>query len=419
LRILVVSNLYPPIVFGGYEILCSQVVELLRQQGHQICVLTSDFRADECPRQSRAEDGAVLRELKLSTNFPLPGQAVTWVDFRLSTLQKVGRHNAKRTAAAIESFQPDIVFCWCLSRLSLGPVRAAQKLGVATAYTINDEHPQQFMPAKVHWLSNDDSVVERLKKVAKSAVKILAERFLWPLTTLREPAFPITIISHATRDRLLDQGLPIAHSRVIHQGIPLERFDYRELTAVETCKILFVGQVSRTKGVHTLIQSLSRLDSSNWKLTIVGDGVPDYTQELHQLVANLGLAGKVEFAGRQPHDSLPSIYRLHDIFVFPSEWEEPFGLTHLEAMASGCAVISTTTGGSKELICDGHNALAFEAGNADHLAQKLSSLLDNLDLRRQLGRDGRKYVEQHHSLQRYSARLEEFLSFARKAAHVV
>jgi glycogen(starch) synthase len=414
LRILIVSNLYPPIVFGGYEILCSQVTDLLRQQGHQAMVLTSDFRADEC-----GDESTVLRQLKLTTNFPLPGQNVTWVDFTLPTLQKVGRHNAARCQDAIQAFKPDIVFCWCLSRLSLAPVRAAQKLGVPVAYTINDEHPQQFMPAKLEFLPGQGSLVERLKRTFKSAVKTVAERWLWPLTTLRQPAFPITIISHATRDRLIDMGLPIAHSRVIHQGIPLERFDYRELEAVDKPKILFVGQVSRTKGVHTLIQSLAKLGTNNWTLTIVGDGVPEYTQELHQLADLLGLKAQIDFAGRRPHQELPSIYRQHDIFVFPSEWEEPFGLTHLEAMASGCAVVSTTTGGSKELIRDGVNALAFQAGNSEQLAEKLRALITDLDLRQRLGRDARRYVEEHHSLQRYTARLEEFLVFARKASHVV
>lgn len=398
MKILVVSNLYPPIVFGGYEILCHQVCEQLHKWGHQIEVLTSDFRASECQDQA-------VRQLRLTTDFPLPGQSVEWVDFRLQTLQRIGSWNYAKTIESIERFQPDVVFCWCLSRLSLACVRAAQVRQIPVAYTINDEHPRQFIPAR--WGLG-------LKKSLKS----VAEKWLWPLTTMRDPAFPITIISQATRSRLLEAGLPIAHSRVIHQGIPLERFPMRASFASAPRKILYVGQLSRTKGVHTLIQALAQLGKqdkvgceagSDWSLDIVGDGVPEYTRELESLVHQHGLQQQVTFLGRLPHQQLPEVYREHEVFVFPSEWEEPFGLTHLEAMASGCAVISTTTGGSKELIRDQVNALAYQAGDATALASCLQKILYEPGLGQALSLGGRAYVEEHHSLEVYSQRLQRFL----------
>jgi len=68
------------------------------------------------------------------------------------------------------------------------------------------------------------------------------------------------------------------------------------------------------------------------------------------------------------------IYRNHDALLFTSEWEEPFALTPLEAMASGLPVIGTLTGGSKELFRHGENALTYAAGKAEELAQRILEL---------------------------------------------
>ena len=68
---------------------------------------------------------------------------------------------------------------------------------------------------------------------------------------------------------------------------------------------------------------------------------------------------------------MPEIYRQHDLLLFPSEWEEPFALTPIEAMACGLPVIGTTTGGSAELFRDRENALTFSAGKPEELAERI------------------------------------------------
>lgn len=391
MRILVVGNLYPPVVFGGYEILCEQVVELFKGWGHEVQVVTSRHgreRAPECPR--------VERILHLTTDFPAPGENVGRVDFHPASLARVARLNRALLQPVLQRFRPDIVFCWCLNRLGLGAVRAAHLQGVPCCYTLNDEHPCQYRPSPgTGW---------------KARLKRLLERWLWPDSTLASFApFPVTAISYALRDRLLEMQVPLGHARVIHQGIPLDRFPYLPLRRGQDqpLRVLYVGQLSRTKGVHTLVRALQRPElSQHCQLTIVGDGVPDYQQELARLAEGLP---QVHFAGRLPHQAVREAYQQHHVLVFPSEWEEPFGLTHLEAMASGCAVCSTTTGGSRELIRDGHNALAFEAGNAEHLGQRLLELSRDESLRQGLAERGRRWVEAHHSLEGYAAKLLSFL----------
>lgn len=76
-------------------------------------------------------------------------------------------------------------------------------------------------------------------------------------------------------------------------------------------------------------------------------------EKIEQQVNRFGLEGRVSIKGHIEHEKLPKIYANHDIFLYPSEFDEPFGLVFLEAMATGTPVISTDVGSVKEIIKDG------------------------------------------------------------------
>jgi glycosyltransferase involved in cell wall biosynthesis len=401
MKVLVVSNLYPPIAFGGYEILCQQIVELLRGRGHEVDVLTSRFRGEDAP----GDDPRVERSLELTTEFPRPGEDVRFVDFRLRTIHRVARVNEALTGRALDRGAYDLVFGWCMNRLSLGPMFAARERDVPVCYTVNDEHPKQF-----RWDGAPGSARERLRAIAEQTV--------WRKATLRglDPV-PTTVISQALKDALLEQGTPLEHAEVIHQGIPVSRFPFDPAPRAEgdPLRVVYVGQLSELKGVHTVIRAmgvLHREGGDRFELTVVGSGVPEYEARLRSLVREYGLEDVVRFTGRVAHEEVAEAYRSHHVLVFATEGREAFGLSHLEAMASGCAVVSTTRGGCAELVHDGLNALEFESGNALHLAGRLRLLADDEETRRRLVANGRAWVEAHHDLDRYCTRLEDFMTRA-------
>lgn len=397
MKILVVGNLYPPVIYGGYEILCAQVVEGFRSRGHEVRVVTSVQGRDTAPEQSGVE-----RVLRLTTAFPLPGQNVGTVDFRRSTQQRVAVENKAHVLRSIGDFQPDVVFCWCMNRLSLGPFHAAQEAGVPVCYTINDEHPKQFAAARGH--------------TPPRLLRALLDRALYPMATFAGlRPFPMTVISEALRRILLGQGVPVSEARTIYQGVALERLPFQPTPRGpgEAFRVVYAGQISRTKGVHTLVRAVGLLERETpgeFLLDIAGGGVPEYLEELRGLVAENRLDGRVTFLGQQSHDAIAGVYHGHHAKVFSSEWEEPFGLAHMEAMACGCALVSTTTGGSKELVRDGDNALAYPAGDAEALAGQLRRLHADEGLRMGLVRRGREWIERNHSLTRYVDELESFVS---------
>lgn len=219
-----------------------------------------------------------------------------------------------------------------------------------------------------------------------------------------------TAISQCLKSNLVAGGVPVDDARVIYQGIPIERFPVREQLGrlSQPVRLLYTGQLHRYKGVHTLLHAAHHIASTTEiSVTLVGAGDADYERELRALAAE-GSAD-VTFMGRVPHDDLPKVYREHDLFVFPSTWQEPFGLTHLEAMASGLPVISTANGGHGEFLRDGENALVFEPEDVDGLAGRIQRLIQDDALRCRLARDGRRHVEDHFTLSRYVTDLESHL----------
>jgi glycosyltransferase involved in cell wall biosynthesis len=114
--------------------------------------------------------------------------------------------------------------------------------------------------------------------------------------------------------------------------------------------------------------------------------------------------------GHVPHNALPEIYRTHDLFVFPSTWAEPFGLTHLEAMASGTPVVSTAEGGHGEFLRHDVNACIFKPNSDYELADRLQDLIHSPEKATRIAVAARAQVERDFSVQAYTQRLETWLN---------
>lgn len=401
MRVLIVSNLFPPVQFGGYELLAHRVTEGFRAKGHQVDVLTSDCLVDTVDVDDEDETH-VDRLLQLTTNFPRQGEEVGFVDFRRPSIHRVARQNYELTRRQLASHPYDAVFCWCMNRMSLGPVFAAQAAGVPVCYTVNDEHPKQF--AETRWQFSAPKLARRV-----------AEKTVWPLATFgHTKPFPITTISRFLQEVLIGHGCPLADAEVIYQGVDIEKFPFQPCPRQDatSVKLLFAGQICENKGVHTILRAVGELRRRgiDAQLDIVGHGVPDYRQLLDEIVEEQGIGDFVEFCGFVPHAEIPHVFHDHHVLIFATEITEGFGLSHVEAMACGCAVVSTTVGGCAELIKHGQNSLAFAIGDPVDLADQIQTLYRDEDQRTGLLTRARDYVERYHTMQGYIDQLEDFVA---------
>lgn len=184
---------------------------------------------------------------------------------------------------------------------------------------------------------------------------------------------------------------------VIPNGIDINQFIKPESYKVirfndEKFKILCVTRITPRKGVRYLMEAFKKLsqESDNISLQIIGDG--DEKNDLEKLAKELGIENRVEFTGLVPHEKLPPYFEQADVFVLPS-LNEGMSNSMLEALASGLPLIATDTGGTRELIEEGKNGFVVKMKDAGDLADKIKLLMNDPDLRKQMGEASRKKAE--------------------------
>ena len=400
LRILVVTNYYPPHFIGGYELGCRDIVEALKRRGHQVKVLTSTYKVNE-PQT----DGEVYRWLQL-------GQ--WWTPNLLRDLAGVlvkELANQQAFRQLCREFQPELVYMWNPVGISLSIVSEARQEGLPVCYFVSD-----------HWLEEwETDPGYRTWQEQRPGLRrpYLWKGFLRVLNALKlahPPAPPdlrhVQFVSESLKRDALRKGVDVSDAEVIHWAVDTERFRMTDKPEQQK-RLLFVGQLTRHKGVHTAVEALNfvvKNGHDNATLTIVGDSaLKDFQAQLRQMVSSYGLDKHVRFTGQVRREDTPPIYQEHDVLIFPSVWDEPFSITVLEAMASGLAVVGTATGGSGEIFEHGVNALVFEKENAQECAACVERLFFDRQLFEQVRRRGRSTIEEKHRLEQMVDTIEHSL----------
>jgi glycosyltransferase involved in cell wall biosynthesis len=230
----------------------------------------------------------------------------------------------------------------------------------------------------------------------------------------------------------------------VYNGVEVETFTRRPRLNGEKqdmpLRILYVGRVSPEKGVHILLDAFGSIaeDHPHVQLDVIGPAkLLAYSLNIalskdvkvarlrrfygrtlterfeNQVIGRRGsyprrlqaglskhAASRVRFHGCVPHVQLADYYRKADIFVFPSVWDEPFGMPIVEAMACGVPVVATRGGGITEIVEDGRTGLLVERDDADALCAAILYLLRHEETRAAMGEAARRRVVEHFSWER-------------------
>lgn len=407
LRILFISDFYPPLELGGMEQLCQEVVTRLAAQGHTTHVLTSRYGITS---GSFLEQN-VTRTLNLQAdvNYYRPLQF-----FLIRPRQE--RANKRALRRTIDDFVPDVVFIWGMWDLSPALAYwAEQWLPDKVAYYIASYWLIEPDVHEAYWrLSARRGSAESVKRaVAPLALRQIQQEHAAHALRMKR----VACVSQHVRSKLVAAGALPRDARVIYNGIdplPFVRAATNRTPAGNTLRMLYVGGLVDHKGVHTAIEALGTLQqrrqSYGLHLTIVGSGHPVYEARLRDLVERLKLSSLVKFVGRVPREQVPDVLAQADLFLFTSLGEEPIARTVMEAMAARLAVIATPVGGQREMLADGENALIVEPGDAKQLADNIIRLRESPHLLMQLSEAGHHTVLEHFTLERMVSEIEEFLA---------
>ncbi|MGH2535872.1 MAG: glycosyltransferase family 4 protein [Candidatus Promineifilaceae bacterium] len=416
MRILFLTNFYPPFELGGQGQSCEQVVAGLRARGHETLVLTSMHGSDNVP----AEADGVRRSLYLEMDM------TPWRHSRIFFTERKQRQrrSRERLAQALAEFQPDLVFIWGMWNMdrSLAALAEAERPG-RVVYRFAEYWPTLPSQHVFYWRARGRRWYSRPLKWAlgRVALGLLA---LEPEPPALKFEHAISV-SAATRDVLRKAGVPLKDVRVIHTGLDTGRFSARKPDQGETngsqrLKLLYAGRLSASKGVETAIKAVAELVGGRGmrevSLAIAGSGQAEYEKQLRKLVERAGVSEQVTFLGRVPASAMPKLLRLFDVLLVPSIWPEPFARSVLEGMLSGLVVVATPTGGTPEIVWNGENGLLFAPGDARDLAEALARLAADPALRARLAQAGRLTVRVKFTAAKMIDKIEAYLQEVAAAA---
>ena len=213
----------------------------------------------------------------------------------------------------------------------------------------------------------------------------------------------IMVVSDAERRAGLEAGVGTpSQYRVVLNGVELERFAAVRRPVAN--RIIAVGRLARQKRPDVLVRMVGHLRERipQVELHLVGDG-PDRAQ-VEALVTELRLRDHVKLLGTRP--DVPALLSRAACFVLASDYEG-CPLSILEAMAAGVGVVSTRVGGVPEIVEDGRTGRLVESGDPLALARVVGDVLEDSELLRRLGEEGRRVAVARFSRERMAAEIQQ------------
>lgn len=350
MRVLVVSNLWPPEVVGGAEQYASALVSRLRGAGHEVGVLTfgvpgpdvvASVRPWPYPIQTASEQGAAARAL-----------------FHVADLHQP--HAREVIDRALVEFAPDVVHSHVVQGLSTLALTRPARRGVAHVHTLHD-----------YWLlCPRNSMVQRDGTACEvRCTSCRALSWVRNESVRRAPPEVLLAVSHAVAREHEVLAWTRGRTRVVYNPVErVERVRPAPPGDGDPLTFGFLGRLAPDKGLATLLAAFARLDRPGVRLVVAGRG---------PLEDAVRAAPDVEYAGWVGGAAKEELLDRIDCLVVPSEWKDPAPLVVNEARGRGIAVVGAQIGGIPELVADASRALSFPAGEVDALTARLQAFVDD------------------------------------------
>lgn len=389
MKILVISNLYPPAVLGGYELCCRQAAEGLTSRGHEVLVLTSAWKA------TFADDNPnIWRQFKFANCLTAPRDAYAPRDWQQLEAEAhfVSAHNVGIMTSALARFRPDVVYLWNLIGLGgLGLLGCLKHLRVPWVWNLGDSVPRTLC-------SRDEQPVPEIVREFNRYV----QGCYMPVS--RRLVAEIEAAGVELRNEVL-----VTPNWVSGDMPPSRNLFYEP---GQTLRIVHVGQRS-PKGTALLMVAAARLRArgvENFSIDLFGRlNHPMFATRVREI----GLQNHVRIHGEVEQRSLLALYAEHrfDVFAFPTWPREPFGCAPLEAAAYGTVMAISRNCGIAEWFVDGVHCLKVER-SAAAFAGVLEDIIRGRIVLEPLARRAAAVIWRDFSFPSVVARIEAALSRA-------
>lgn len=371
-RILVITNIFPPQELGGYGRTMLDFSTLLAERGHEVRVLTSDT---SYLGEITIEEPHVARDLELFGRWK-NGIAESFPE---DEALPISIRDGEIVIAHIDQFQPDLVLLGNMDFIGWHIIQEVEKREIPMIHRLGNKSPgydPRFIP----------------------------DHHYYRLATC----------SGWLRDEIWRNGYRLPKIDVVYPSGKVHHYFRENLPELPNeLRIAFAGIVQQYKGPQILLKALFVLRELGIPFTATFAGTTtneEFYNSLVSLVESAGMSDNIHFVGFLDRDQLRDMFWEHTVYVQPSIFEEPFGISHVEAMASGVTTVTSGTGGSKEIVTDGISGLHFKTEDAASLAEQLRYLYENPTEMDRLRRAGQEKVMKRFDNIRSVDRLEEIFA---------
>ena len=368
MRILMLTDYFPPHTGGGVEVVVDQLSHGMVERGHQVSVLTLRTRGGE--RREATGNLTISR---------LPAIDLTGL---IGVQLAVSVHAIPALISELRTFKPDLIHVHNLF------FRNSEAAAVIARFNSTP----LLLTMHLGDMGGGFTAVKALTTLYEKTVGRCIVR----------SADRITGVSAAVASHAGVLGASSSSVQVIPNGVDTSIFHPAE-SVPDMPTVLAVGRLVPNKGMDTLIKSvpevLARVPEA--KFVIAGAGPMD--SSLRKLTESLGVGDSVEFLGHR--SDVPDLLRGATVFARPSTLEgRP--LTVLDAMATGLPVIATRVGGTPELITDGENGFLIPVGDSHALAEAILDVLSAPERSSSMGQRNLQIVQIEYTWERVINRTE-------------
>ena len=383
MKILVVSNLYPPYYIGGYEIGCQNFVNYIQKNtNNSTLVLTSNYG------NPQIEEKNIERNLLTSWSYSKKSRFFVYIKNWYREIQ-----NRKIFLNTLNNFKPDKIVFWNMTGISLNMTRIAEKEKIPYCIYAFDEQFSRL---------DEDFYTRQVRKVFKNFVPnieniIFASKFLKKSFLLSRK-----------------KNIKPKNNLVINWGV-LTQSKRKLLLSKKKINILYIGQIVKHKGLDILLKAIGLLDNkilNQINLNIFG-GIHDkdfFLQNSKFIIKNK-LQNIIKFNKKFKREDLKKIMIKHEILIFPSTWQEPFAISLLEAQSFGLAIIASDTGGTRESLSNGQAGILFKNKHYVELSKIIEKLIIKQSLINKYSHAAQNNIKKKYN---FSITAKKILNFIKK-----
>jgi PEP-CTERM/exosortase A-associated glycosyltransferase len=397
LRILHVLDHSLP-VHSGYAFRSQAIFLAQKRRGWEPVILTSPKHYESC--DDSWEESEQVGDLHYYRS-----ESVSKSAWLLNTEIRVMAALASRIFALAKQEQPHVLHAHSPILNALPALWVSRRLGIPMVYEM-----------RALW---EDAAVDH-RTYGENSWKYKSVRAVE--TWICHQADHVAVLCDGLQNDLVQRGIPQAKLTVIPNGVDTQAFriappDRSLLSRWNLAGkqvVGFIGSFFRYEGLDLLVDAIAHIANSRSDVVLLLVGGGEMEEELKAQIQRLRLEEKVIMPGAIPQEQIPAVYALIDILAYPrrsmrlTELVTP--LKPLEAMAMGKAIVASDIGGHRELLQNGYTGLLFKAGSASELAATLERLLNNSELRRELGSQGGVWVRQERPWDRTTSGYVEVYS---------